>query len=67
MFRYLKPTDRPFMNIWKIILSPAKMRKDHNMHFGKLCGDRKDSHAKSRRKMVVIINLGKQKSSPAFQ
>lgn len=65
MFGYLKPTDRSFMNIWKIILSPAKMQKDHNMRFGKLCGDIKDSRAQSRRKMVVIINLEKQKSSPA--
>lgn len=59
------------MNIWKIIpssfVAQQRCKKNHNMHFGKLCGDIKDSHAKSRRKMVVIINLEKQKSSPTFQ
>lgn len=29
------------------------------MYFGKLCGDIKDFYVKSRRKMVVIINLEK--------
>lgn len=34
---------------------------------GKQHSDIKDFHTKSRRKMVVIINLEKQKSYPAFQ